>query len=271
MHLLTNFVLYLYALSLLFSFADLFQHNSYARKIGTGLLGVVWLSQATFFFIRIGSDDYLPVITKYETTYFFSWMIVTLAIVLFMLFKEELFLHTLSAIGFMVLLFSLSGSSAINPSLEMFTSAGGVWPLHIALSILAYVLFTVSVVFALSYLYLHRKLKQRRWFTFLNRLPSLEWIQQMSFRFTLIGWASLTVALLLGCGWLIATGRIHLLNDIKVYGSILVFVGYGIYVWRGVRATSAATKLAFWNVIVFLLVVLNMTAMNVLSGFHKWS
>jgi HemX protein len=271
MNLLTNFVLYLYALSLLFSLSDLLQRNQNARRIGTGLLSLVWILQASFFIARIWMDNDLPVITKYETTFFFSWVLVTFALVLYMFFRAEVFLYSLSGLGFGIFLFSLSGQSAINADLAAFTASGGIWPLHIALSIGAYALFTISAIFALAYLYMHNRLKSKRWSTLLHRLPSLQWIEQMSYRFALIGWASLSIALLLGCGWIIVSGHLAMLNDLKVYSSLVVFVAYGVYLWRGVRLSTFGTRLALWNLIVFALVILNYSAMNIFSGFHKWS
>jgi HemX protein len=224
MNLLTNFVLYLYALSLLFSLSDLLQRNQNARRIGTGLLSIVWLLQASFFITRIWTDSYLPVITRYETTFFFSWVLVTFALVLYTLFRAEVFLYTLSSIGFGIFLFSLTGPSAVNADLASFTASGGIWPLHIALSIGAYALFTISAIFALAYLYMHRRLKAKRWSAFLQRLPNLQWMDQMSYRFALIGWASLSIALLLGCGWIAVSGHLAMLNDTKVYSSLVVFI-----------------------------------------------
>jgi HemX protein len=93
----------------------------------------------------------------------------------------------------------------------------------------------------------------------------------MSYRFALIGWASLSIALLLGCGWIIVSGHLAMLNDLKVYSSLVVFVAYGVYLWRGVRLSTFGTRLALWNLIVFALVILNYSAMNIFSGFHKWS
>jgi HemX protein len=271
MTLLTNLVLYIYALSLLFSLSDLLQRNRNARWIGAGLLGLVWVLQASFFFNRLWTDNVTPVVTQYETIYFFSWVIVTIALVLFAIVRTEVFLGALSVIGFVVLLSSLTGTSAVNTQLSELTANGGIWPLHIALSIGAYALFAISALFALGYLYLHARLKAKKLSGFILRLPNLQWMNQMTYRFALVGWAALSVALLLGCGWLIVSGHVAMLNDLKVYASLVVYIAYGMYLWQGVRLAAVATKLAKWNLIVFVLVMLNYSAMNFLSEFHKWS
>jgi HemX protein len=268
--LLTNFVLYVFAISLLFSISDLLQRNGNARAIGAGLLGVVWALQAGYFLQQMTIGNGLPVINSFQAIYFFSWVMVTFALVFYFMFRNELILHGLSVVGFIILLLSLHGPDH-NPHLHALTADAGIWPLHIALSIGAYALFTISALFAGCYLYLHRRLKTKRFSGFFNRLPDLQWMGRMTYRFALIGWAALTVALLLGCGWLIVIGRVTLLNDLKVYASLLVFVAYGLYLWQGVRLSAVATRLATWNIIVFGLVILNYSAMNLLSGFHKWS
>jgi HemX protein len=270
MTVLTNLVLYVFALSLLFSIADLFQRNKNARDLAAGLLGVVWIMQAAFFLSRLFADNTLPVISSFETIYFFAWVLVTFALVSFFFLRTEVFFHGISIIGFVVLLFSLNNSATtVRPYMDL-DDAVGIWPLHIALSIGAYGLFTVSALFAGTYLYMHRRLKTKTWTPIFHRLPNLQWMDKMAYRFALVGWAALSVALLLGCGWLVVIGEAQMLNDPKVYASLVVFFAYGVYIWRSARLSMVATRLATWNLIVYALVLVNFTMMNVLSGFHKW-
>lgn len=68
---------------------------------------------------------------------------------------------------------------------------------HVAFHITAYSAFTVAAFTALSYLLQYRQLRSLRPGPLLSRLPSLEQLDHMSHRATLIGWVFLSMGLVL--------------------------------------------------------------------------
>lgn len=79
---------------------------------------------------------------------------------------------------------------------------GFVLPLHVGVSIAGVALFGLGFGTAVMYLLLERELKQKRLGTFFKRLPSLEVLDRLTFRMVAYAFASLTVALVTGAGFL---------------------------------------------------------------------
>lgn len=88
----------IYALSVLFYFIDFLQHNRKAGKIAFWLLSIVWLLQTVYMFYIMMETDRFPVLNVAEGLYFYTWVLVTLSLVLTKVLRVEfiVFLQTSS-------------------------------------------------------------------------------------------------------------------------------------------------------------------------------
>ena len=166
-------------------------------------------------------------------------------------------------------LFSLSafifeaGPHGIPPELH------SVWlPAHVAPAFVGYAIFTVAFCLSVTYLVQERQLKQRRKGDLFRRLPSLETLDNLNFRFVTWGFALFTIGLITGSLLAKETwGALWSWEPVQVW-SLITWLLYAALVqarsvgWRGRRA-------ALLTVFAFALLLLSFLGVNlVFPGKH---
>ena len=244
---LYDVILLIYALALLCFGADFLRRNGKAKRTGTGLVVLVWLLQTAFFFFRMAQTRYFPLMTWFETMFFFSWAVVTLTIVMHMLFRQEIVYILMNMLGFVLALAALFG----DPSAA---KVGGTRDLthqllvfHMTSGIASYAVFSVSALFSGIYLFLHGKLKGKQWSANLRRLPSLERTDTFAFRTAAAGSVLMLASMLLGLAWVLAEGNPALLRDPKTLSSLFMLGAYSSYLLLRLTMQTTSRRLAVWN------------------------
>lgn len=260
-------ILYLYALSLLFYFSDFVGANQSAKRIGTGLLIFVWVLQTIYFIVEL---RILRLFTMEESLFFFSWVLVTVSLVVNRFFRIDLFVFFVNVLGFAVLALHIFSRSDIVPSLKGWEVADELLFIHMSLAIGSYAAFTISAVFSGMYLFLHGQLKGKIWSKTMRRLPSLEKIDKYSTTAVVIGVPLLLLSLSLGIVWIFIEGRLQLLLDAKVLNTLLVLLVYLYSLLLKMSVKVSSVRLAQWNLFAILMVILNYFFTSRFSHFHQW-
>ncbi|AJS57495.1 cytochrome c biogenesis protein CcsA [Paenibacillus sp. IHBB 10380] len=258
--------IYIYALSLLFFFLDCIRRNLSAKRMGTGLLIVVWLIQSVTLGMSSWQEGRLPLFTVYDFLFIFSFSLVTSSLCMSFFRRAEFAVLLLSVIGFCVMVLSqwYPVSDSLLPSWE---AVHGLLIFHIVLANLSFAAFTVAAVFATMYLFLHRKLKYKKWNDTVRRLPSLEMMDKYSYYGMLAGTPILSVSLLVAVVSIIAEGRFILFLDLKVLST---FVGLSIFIYYFIKRSSkqnSGTTMAKWALIGYAFIMFNFL-FNLGSNFH---
>lgn len=262
-------MLYVYALSLLFYFSDFVDRNRQAKQLGTGLLIFVWVLQTGFIVHRIISHLDMTFLSLFEYLLLFSWLLITVSLVMSRFFRMELIVFFVNVIGFAVFTINLFGIGS-GASLERWELAHEMLVLHVILMILAYTAFTLSAIFSGMYMFLFRRLKGKQWTKRMQRMPSLDAADRFMFRVALVGTPLLMLSLAVAVASILVEGRYSLLLDAKVLTS---FVALALYIWNvlGHRwFDGAGWKFARLNLISYGVLLLNVF-MNQASNFHSWS
>jgi ABC-type uncharacterized transport system permease subunit len=118
-----------------------------------------------------------------------------------------------------------------------------IWfELHTLTAVLGYSAFAVSAIYGVLFLLLYRDIKANRFTHFFRRMPPLEALAQMNIRAAGGGLALLTLAIVLGVGWLKRSGA-GSLGDPMVWLTLFVWcvfafslLAYHRFGWRGPRA-----------------------------------
>ncbi len=260
--------IFLYAASVLFYFNDFLQSNRKANRLAFWLLAVVWALQTIFFVSEMAAKPYFPVLTLFETLFFYSWVLVNLSLVINYFFRIDLLVFFTNVIGFFVL--SLSMFAQETPLINHNeTIISELLFIHITLAILSYGAFSLSMIFSAMYLLQHHMLKRKKWSPLLRRLPSLDRLELFLHRLNMIGFPLLLLALILGSIWayLVLHGSFWL--DPKVWMSVIVLVGYAFVLYKRIADVWQGSKLAIANVGAFSLILLNFAVTDT-SSFHRW-
>ncbi|NDI36704.1 cytochrome c biogenesis protein CcsA [Chengkuizengella sediminis] len=265
-----DIIIYLYTLSLLFSFSDTIHKNRRAKWIGTGLLIIVWILQSNFFILRMIDNSYFPILTMFETLFFFSWIVVTISLMLNFILKHDLFVFAVNVTAFTIMALSFFSDSSAIPTLHSWEIHDELLFIHISLAISSYAFFLISFILSCLYLLLFHMLKKKKWFNYLKKLPSLEKIDKFAFYSVIIGLPLLLLSIILSLIWMVLTNHLSYLVDLKVINSLLVLVAYIFYLFKKLKKHTLGNILAFWNVIAFVLLLINFIISNYLSDFHIW-
>ncbi|GAB7388690.1 cytochrome c biogenesis protein [Bacillaceae bacterium] len=263
-------IIYLYAISLLLYFSDFMNRNRKVNRTAFWLLAIVWVLQTVFFASEMAAKNYLPVLTLFETLFFYSWILVTMSLVINYFFRTDILVFFTNVVGFTVLALNFfTNSEDVSPVLaENLTS--DLLFIHITMAFFSYGVFSLSAVFSLMYLLLNKMLKEKRWNPILRRLPSLDRLDLFSFRLNMVGFPLLLLAAILGAIWADATTHEPFWLDPKVSMTSIVLASYAFYLFRRVTKGWQGKRLAYWNLAAFLTVLLNYLVSGSFSYFHQW-
>jgi HemX protein len=261
-----DFVLYAYVLSLLFSYATLLRPNKQARILSSSLLIVVWiiltLDVGMRFFDRGFHGQMEPLLV-------YTWALLTITLCISLVFHLDLFVFCASLIGITVLSIHLFVSKDV-----ALTAPPGVITelvfVHITLAISAYATFSLAGICAMLYLISRSLLKRKKWNLLLRRLPSLDRLEQFMFWLLGIGALLLMVSLILGSIWAYQVyGNLHW-TDIKVVGSLILFLIYAVLFGMAWTRWIATQKIAWLVVISSVFIISNYFLSKVYYSFHHW-
>lgn len=263
-------ILYLYALSLLFFFSAAVGPKRSAKLMGTGLLAVVWLMQTLFLGYRMYVLNYVPMLTLFETLFLVVWLLVSVSLVMSWLMRVDMIIFLVNVAGFAILAVNVFSDPAVSAGSLRGEAQDHLLFIHITLAISSYVAFLFSAIFSLMYLYMHRQLKGKIWSRLWTQFPSLDTIEDYTFRSVLIGTPLLILSLVLGMVKIGLEGNNHYLIDPKVFSTLIIMLAYVFYLVQRATGNHPGYKLARWNLTAFALVVLNYVGLNFLSHFHQW-
>lgn len=261
--------LLLYALSLLFVFSDCLRRNPGGKRLGTGLLAVVGVLQLAGLAIRFSQEGGLPIFTPYDFLFWFSLSIVLTSLAIAYTRGGEFTILLLSMAGFSVFLLNRVWLTAEDHTLQSWSAVHGWLAMHVILANLSFAALTLGTVFAIMYLFLHTKLKNKKWDDRVRRLPSLETMDKYSYTAILAGVPLLLASLILAGLSIIAEGRSPLFQDPKV---LTTFIGLGIFIFYIILKHSgrrSGTAMARWAIAGYGFIILNFL-LNSWSEFHGW-
>jgi HemX protein len=260
-------ILYLYALSLLFFFSDFMNASRRAKRIGAGLLVFVWVLQSGYLVMKLISYYDYPNLPAIQYWLFFSWLLITISLVISRFFSIDYIVFFANVIGFAVLALNLYSQQSEGLNVEIWRTTREMLYVHISLVLCAYAALTIGALFAGMYLFLHHRLKQKKWSQRLRRFPGLGSIQRYMERAVAIGLPLLALSLAIAVASLLVEGKMRLLLDWKVISSFAALTMFVYYVIQRARNRRPGQQLAKLYLGAFAVLLLNLIS-NSLSSFH---
>jgi HemX protein len=260
----------LYALSVLLYFIDFLHHNRKANRIAFWLLAFVWVLQTLFLFLYMMKTGRFPVLTIFEGLYFYAWILVTLSLGINRLLRVDFIVFFTNILGFIVMAIHTFAPMQLGSHMMGAQLVSELLLIHITMAILSYGAFSLSFVFSLLYLIQYDLLKRKKWGTRLLRIADLSKLEYMAYILNVIGVPMLILSLILGLQWAILKVPGMPWYDIKIIGSFIVLTGYSISLYLRISRGLSGKSLALWNVVSFLIVLINFFLFGQLSSFHFW-
>nr|WP_249435722.1 cytochrome c biogenesis protein CcsA [Paenibacillus sp. Marseille-Q4541] len=257
-------------MSLLFYFSDCIRRNASAKRMGTGLLVIVSMMQLLYLVFYTIHQGYVPIYSMYDFVFLFSFCIVLISLILSRAQRSEYIVFLLNVVSFSALVLSDFWLAPSENALLNWQTVHGMLVMHIALANLGFAALTVSAVFAIIYLFLHYRLKLKRWNDSMRRMPSLESLQSHMNKASLIGTPILGVSVILAVLSIVAEKRWLYLVDPKVLATFIalcIYVGYFV----SKRYVDAPQQvMARWILIGYAFMIISFVS-NAWSMFHSWT
>ncbi|WP_238996734.1 cytochrome c biogenesis protein CcsA [Paenibacillus pinistramenti] len=263
-------VIYIYALSLLFYFSNCFYRNPGAKRMGAGLLACSLLLMLVIFGVRIAQEGLSAFFSTYDYLQLVALCLMAASIVLTFLPRSELAVMLISLIGFIGLLASRLGSSEGQEAYLHGYVLHSLLTLHIVLAGVSFAALTMAAVLAILYLFLHHRLKVKKWGDIMRRLPSLESLDSYIPAAVLWGVSLLAVSLLIAGAIIVREGTWGAFLDFKMLLTIGSFVVYLLYFAIRRHKRSTGVSMAKWVLLGYAVIIVSFLS-NSFSAFHSWN
>ena len=238
--LLTTLLPVLYALSSAAYARAYAREGSTSDRLGTLTLRAAVLLHIVYLSARGVLEGHLPLASVYD---FLSATGLSMAVVyLYVEAREGVRTTGVFVIPFIFLIQIVSSAYGGQPPPDPVPLRPIWFELHTLTAVLGYSAFAVSAIYGILFLLLYRDIKANRFSFFFRRMPPLETLGQMNIRAAGGGLALLTLAIVLGVGWIKRSGT-GSLTDPKIWLTLLVWcvfafsqLAYHRFGWRGPRA-----------------------------------
>lgn len=263
-------IVILYAIGIICYFVDYLKKNAKAHRMAFWFVSIVWVLQSIFLVVYIVQTHRFPILSLFEGIYFYSWLLVSISILLHCIYRVDLPVFFINIIGFIFMVIHTFAPAQISQSTVGENLVSELLWIHITFAILSYVAFSLSFVFSTLYLILYNVLKKKQWTKQWTRLPSLDQAESSAMWSMIIGIPMLLISLILGFMWAyIAVEGLNIL-DIKIVGSFIALGAYCLIIILNRQGKLMSTKLAWASVYAFLLIIINFFLGSSLSEFHFW-
>lgn len=143
--------------------------------------------------------------------------------------------------------------------------------IHVLHALLGYAGITISAVYGFLYLILYKDLKDNIYGLIFQRLPNLEILEKMSFYSAVIGFVTLSIAIIIGFVWLPKAFPDFSIFDPKLVASIIVWIMYGAGITFKLTGKWRGKKVVTLSVVGFVLAISSTVITNFLArSFHSF-
>ncbi|WP_249870957.1 cytochrome C assembly family protein [Oceanobacillus saliphilus] len=265
---LYEIILIIYGFSLVGYFIDFIHNNRKANRIAFWLLSMVWIIQTLLFFYEVVVERSFPVSTMVDSLLMYSWVLITFSMVINRLFPVRFIVLFINVFGFFVLLFYIAASAANRFPGEAIQFVHEILIAHITLAIISYGFFTIAFLFSIMYLIQYRFLKKKKGLKWMWKLGDLGVLDSYSFKAVSIGVPLLLIAIIFGFVWAYVSTSVFYWLDLKTIGSMVVLIVYIGYLILRIITGYEGKSLATYNIVAFLLLLINFLLFSSLSNFH---
>ena len=240
--------------------------TSWARPLARG----AFLAHTLALLLHAVAVGHAPFTNSWESLSFFAWSLT----LLFHLIDARSPQPGLGAfvlpLGFLALFFA---STRVNPSTPLVPVSGNqALKLHIAITLMGYGSLALAFCAALVYLVQENRLKRKRFGGPFHRMLSLEQADLLAGRAVGIGFALLTLGLLMGLNFAFQDWQGRWWLDAKVLSSVFTWSLYAVYLYAHSVAGWRGRRTMLLLVAGFAAVLISYVGINVsgVSGRHDY-
>ncbi|MBC9873803.1 cytochrome c biogenesis protein CcsA [Macrococcoides bohemicum] len=262
-------ILILYMISIACYFFDFVEKSRRLKRYGYLLLLSVFLLQSSSIILFIFIVGRIPIETINEGFYFFTWLIILISLILSKVIRTEFSIFLMNLIGFVFMMIHTFQPLDLSTGTTVSHMMNELLWIHVTLAIVSYVMFLIAALHAVLYLTQMHQLKQKKFNHKFFRIGDLESLSRFVQVFSIIGCVMLLISLILGIYWGITFEGKSIWVDSKVLGSLLLLIGYSVYIFLHQKNKLMMHRLMDFNIVLFLLLLINYLIVSRFSGFHQ--
>lgn len=188
--------LVLYFMGTFIFLTHLANKNAVLSRVSMIVTAAGFLFHTAALLVRVFEVRQVPLMNFYEALSFFSWVLVLIFLVVEYRYHIMVLGSFILPLAFLTLISAAALPKQIqtlNPMLQ------NIWVLiHVSLTILGLVAFTVAFVMGVMYLIQERFLKSKRFNVLYNELPSLDLLDEFNRKAVVLGFPMLTLGMITG-------------------------------------------------------------------------
>ena len=143
--------------------------------------------------------------------------------------------------------------------------------MHVIGAILGYSGFTISAVYGILFLLLYKNLRANKFGLVFYKLPNLELLEKLSYYSLVIGFALLTVAIVIGIVWLPSAFPNFSYTDPKLVGTAFVWIVYGTGIASKIIGNWYGKKIIIFSLVGFVIAMLSLILTSTFANtFHAF-
>lgn len=238
--------------------------------VGRMLLSAGFIAHCLTFFLRYIEAGHTPVVNLYESLSFFACLMVGLYLVLRFRYKVEVLGAFVSPLALLLVIWAATLPKEIFSLPPVLKS----WwfPIHVTFAFLGYAAFALAFCAGVIYLIQERLVKTKNIGTFLERLPSLEVLDKISYRALTIGFPLLTIGIITGAAWAEYAWGAYWSGDHKETWSLITWLLYAALLHQRLMVGWRGKKAAIMAIVGFGVVLFTFLGVNLLmEGHHTYA
>lgn len=260
----------LYVLGILHYLFFLVTKRQGIASVATLATAVGFFSHTAAIILRGLEAGRAPFTNLFETLSFFSWAIILVHLLAVWRYRLPILGTFMVPLSFIFISLSLSLPKTIvdlMPALKSYW----IW-FHVSLCVLGYAAFALIFVVGVLYLLQERQLKSKHLGSLYFRLPSLEVLDEIGYRFLTYGFPLMTLGIITGAIWAEYAWGSYWNWDPKETWSLITWLIYAALLHSRLVAGWRGKKAAIISIIGFCVVIFTFLGVNLLlTGLHAYN
>jgi cytochrome c-type biogenesis protein CcsB len=272
--LLLSIVTFGYGLAASLYLAALVFKAAAAGKAATWTTWIVWLINTAGFILRWVESyqmgiGHAPLSNLYESLVFFAWTIALLYLVVERKYGNRLIGALVIPLAFLAMAyasFSPNISARIQPLIPALKSN---WLIaHVMTCFVGYAAFAIAFGLSLFYLLKHRSAADNG--SILERLPSAEVLDELTYQMVMFGFLFLSIGIITGAVWANSAWGRYWGWDPKETWSLVTWFVYATLLHAKLMRGWRGKRIAYLSIVGFAAVLFTYFGVNYLPGLHSY-
>ena len=247
----------------------LVKQHKWVFRCSYGLLVAGFVCHTILLVCRYHSLGAFPILGFKSALSFFSWSIIFAYLIFQIKFKLRVLGSFIAPLAAFLMLISSTMPWLEGPVGPQFKSI--LLTVHIVIAFMGNGMFAVTFLAAIMYILLERSIKQKKFGSFYNRLPSLATLDSINYYSLVYGFILLTLGMITGSIYAQHIIGAYWQWDPKEVWSLITWVSYAVLIHERLVVGWRGRKAAIISIICFCILIFSFMGVSLwLGGYHSF-